>query len=49
MFMPSVSRSKHLSTLRLLLEQFPVVAMIGPRQAGKTTLSDKGLHHFEDL
>jgi len=53
MFMPSISRSKHLSTLRLLLEQFPVVAMIGPRQAGKTTLArqlaEGETSHFFDL
>lgn len=37
--MSHISRPKHLHVLRMLLEQFPVVAMIGPRQAGKTTLA----------
>jgi predicted AAA+ superfamily ATPase len=53
MFMLAISRPTHLSTLHLLLEQFPVVAMIGPRQAGKTTLARQLAEgepsHFFDL
>lgn len=51
--MVAISRPTHLSTLRQLLEQFPVVAMIGPRQAGKTTLArqlaEGETSHFFDL
>lgn len=32
-------REEHLRTLRRLLRSFPVVALIGPRQVGKTTLA----------
>ena len=34
-----IIRSNHLATINALLGQFPVVALIGPRQAGKTTLA----------
>ena len=34
-----IDRQGHLGRLRELLDQFPVVALIGPRQVGKTTLS----------
>ena len=51
--MSVVLRPAHLATLRLLLDQFPVVALIGPRQAGKTTLARQlAAHeasHFFDL
>ena len=50
--MSVVLRPAHLATLRLLLDQFPVVALIGPRQAGKTTLArqlaaDEASHFFD--
>ena len=48
-----IPRSTHLATLRSLLAQFPVVALIGPRQAGKTTLARQLAEgesaHFFDL
>ena len=53
--MSPISRPAHLNALRSLLEQFPVVAMIGPRQGGKTTLARQltsqwqGAVHFFDL
>ena len=53
--MSPISRPTHLNALRSLLEQFPVVAMIGPRQGGKTTLARQlatqwqGAVHFFDL
>lgn len=34
-----LSRDAHLGTVRRLLRSFPVVALIGPRQVGKTTLA----------
>jgi predicted AAA+ superfamily ATPase len=34
-----IGRPRHLDRLRVLLERFPVVAIIGPRQVGKTTLA----------
>lgn len=34
-----IIRAGHLRALRALLRQFPVVAIIGPRQVGKTTLA----------
>ena len=34
-----LDRPRHLETVRSLLDQFPVVGLIGPRQVGKTTLS----------
>jgi len=53
MSMNAISRPGHLNMLHQLLEQFPVVAMIGPRQAGKTTLArqlaDAEPSHFFDL
>lgn len=53
MVINSISRPGHLSTLRQLLDQFAVVAMIGPRQAGKTTLArhlaNAEPSHFFDL
>ncbi|MBL8488251.1 MAG: AAA family ATPase, partial [Rhodocyclaceae bacterium] len=33
------SRSAHLDALRRRLDAFPVVALLGPRQVGKTTLA----------
>jgi predicted AAA+ superfamily ATPase len=33
------ARSSHLDRLRLRLADFPVVALLGPRQVGKTTLA----------
>ena len=53
--MSPLSRPAHLNALCSLLEQFPVVAMIGPRQGGKTTLARQlatqwqGAVHFFDL
>lgn len=34
-----VPRAAHLARLSALLRQFPVVALLGPRQVGKTTLA----------
>jgi predicted AAA+ superfamily ATPase len=34
-----IDRTTHLRTLTALLRQFPVVAILGPRQIGKTTLA----------
>ena len=34
-----IERSGHLRELRRLLRQFPVVAILGARQVGKTTLA----------
>lgn len=34
-----IDRARHLHSLRALLRQFPVVAIVGPRQIGKTTLA----------
>ena len=34
-----VPRNAHLRRLRLLLREFPVVALLGPRQVGKSTLA----------
>lgn len=34
-----IQRSRHLARLRSLLDQFPVVGLIGARQVGKTTLA----------
>ena len=34
-----VERTRHLRRLRQLLRQFPVVAVLGARQIGKTTLA----------
>ena len=37
--MMMISRKHHLARARLLLEEFPVVALLGARQVGKTTLA----------
>jgi predicted AAA+ superfamily ATPase len=34
-----LSRKRHLDAIRRLLRQFPVVALVGPRQVGKSTLA----------
>jgi uncharacterized protein len=55
--MPSVSipRLQHLKQVRDALKRFPVVALVGSRQSGKTTLaralaeSSKGKPHWFDL
>ncbi len=50
-----LSRLNHLSTLSALLVEFPVVALVGARQVGKTTLAKAlaaaypGASHFFDL
>jgi uncharacterized protein len=36
---PTIERTGHLRALTALLRQFPVVAILGPRQIGKTTLA----------
>ncbi len=41
-----VDRPAHLARLRSLLTQFPVVAVIGARQVGKTTLAMAYSEHF---
>lgn len=50
----SISRHKYLETIGARLRDNPVVALVGPRQAGKTTLAKKyavgaGETHFFDL
>ena len=50
----SISRHKYLETIGARLLDNPVVALVGPRQAGKTTLAKKyavgaGETHFFDL
>lgn len=54
--MPSdlLDRPDHQSRIRRLLRAFPVVAVLGPRQVGKTTLArmlagdhDAAVHHFD--
>lgn len=49
-----ILRSKHLDSVARGLRQFPVVALLGPRQVGKTTLArqlmnqwDGPTHHFD--
>jgi len=49
-----VGRSRHLEQVTRLLRQFPVVAILGPRQVGKTTLAaqvakgwSQPCHHFD--
>ncbi len=37
--MMSIFRQHHLTRVRLLLDEFPVVALLGARQVGKTTLA----------
>jgi len=37
--MPSIARAAHLARLKLLLRQSPVVALLGARQVGKSTLA----------
>ena len=37
--MMSILRKHHLTRVRLLLDEFPVVALLGARQVGKTTLA----------
>ena len=34
-----IPRDRHLNRVRLLLRESPVVALLGPRQVGKTTLA----------
>lgn len=49
-----IDRDRHLKQIALGLRQFPVVALLGPRQVGKTTLArqlaaqwDGPTHHFD--
>lgn len=49
-----LSRQKHRKRVEKLLAQFPVVAIVGPRQVGKTTLArlvtrerEIPVHHFD--
>ncbi len=50
-----IQRPAHLNALKRLVSHHPVVALVGARQVGKTTLarelawSRKGLTHFFDL
>jgi predicted AAA+ superfamily ATPase len=37
--MPLLSRPRHLAAIHVLLDQFPVVGIVGSRQVGKTTLA----------
>src|SRR5215203_6040584 len=43
-----IERPGHLARLRILLEQFPVVGLIGSRQVGKTTLAMALADEFGD-
>lgn len=48
--MPEIARPHQVAKIQALLSQFPVVALIGPRQAGKTTLARSlAPAHFFDL
>ena len=38
-FLPMIHRKQHVDTLLRRLRAFPVVAILGPRQIGKTTLA----------
>lgn len=49
-----ISRKRHLEQVIRQLREFPVVALLGPRQVGKTTLArqikagwDGPIHHFD--
>jgi uncharacterized protein len=44
-----VERTEDISSLKQLIEQFPVCVILGPRQCGKTTLAGilKGDHYFD--
>ena len=45
-----IKRKYDQETLRVLLEEFPVTAILGPRQSGKTTLAHEfDSQHFFDL
>lgn len=51
---PVLERTHHRQRIERLLDQFPVVAIVGPRQVGKTTLarqiaagSKAGVHRFD--
>ncbi len=37
--MMMIFRQSHMARVRLLLDEFPVVALLGARQVGKTTLA----------
>jgi predicted AAA+ superfamily ATPase len=39
MISPMIPRQRHLAAVRRLLRQFPIVAILGARQVGKTTLA----------
>ena len=43
-----IDRKTHLANVKSLLEQFPVVALIGARQVGKTTLAQILTQHWDD-
>ena len=48
--MPPIARSKDLQALRGLIHRFPVTAILGPRQTGKTFLAKKfSAQHYFDL
>jgi len=40
-----IKRLEHLSRLKNLLSEFPVVAIVGARQVGKTTLAREYIEH----
>jgi predicted AAA+ superfamily ATPase len=42
---PMIERTAHVRRLTALLRQFPVVAILGPRQVGKTTLARQFVSH----
>lgn len=53
-YVEMIHREKHLEKIALSLQQFPVVALLGPRQVGKATLArqlaaqwDGPTHHFD--
>ncbi len=43
-----IEREKHLANIKSLVRQFPVVALIGARQVGKTTLAQMLMRQWHD-
>jgi predicted AAA+ superfamily ATPase len=48
--MTMINRKKDFQNLKLLISSFPIIAILGPRQCGKTTLAKQTTNdHFFDL